>query len=124
MMPAHEQLRAAIRARPRSFLFTDDGMTRQIESFFGREQPGASNVIALHRQFAEIVRERSQPQGRSIRPTQSEYLRHLSCQLRDPFGVRVSVIFKFVRRCCQTCERLMRDWVFIREFHLQGGHKA
>jgi hypothetical protein len=36
----------------------------------------------------------------------------------------VSVIFKFVRRYGQTRERLMRDWVFIREFHLQGSHKA
>jgi hypothetical protein len=117
-MPADEKLCAAIGARARRFLLSDNGVASEVKSLILSQSALPLDVLALHRNFAEIVSQRSQPERRAVLLRQVEQLGE---RIRDPgypSRMWMSIAFELIRGRRETKKGLAYNAFIFRKLKL------
>jgi hypothetical protein len=110
-MPTNQQLCRAICPDSRRFPLTDNRVSRKIESIFISERVCPLDIVAFHRDFAEVVE-----QGRSSKrtPIVAREMKHLGNLIRnggDSKRVRIFVPLKSVNRYGELKESFVGAFV-------------
>src|ERR1043166_4464275 len=74
MVPTDQQLRAAIGARRGRFAFAEQRVPRQVDTLIVAQCSRATNIIAIHYHFAQVVGQRRDAQRKSVAHTQTKGL--------------------------------------------------
>ena len=90
-MPAHQKLRAPVRAGVGSFALAQQRMTRQVDALFRIQGAGAMNIIPRHRHLTEIMRHGRHPKGQTIARAQAKKFRSLIGNGCDARRVRIRI---------------------------------
>src|ERR1051326_2107988 len=110
-MPAHEQLRRAIGTNARCLAFTNHWMTREIQSLFHCQWTRRLDVLAFHRDFADVMQKRRCLQRTAIVTGEMKHHRELVSDHRDALCVRMLVTLETIRRLRELQKRVASCFV-------------
>jgi hypothetical protein len=101
-------LGAAISAGIGRFALAQNWMTSQIDSLVFAQRARPSQVIAIHHDFTEVMREGGDPQRKAIAGPQVKGFCKLIGNRRDARRMWVSVLLKLIRARAEAFENLDR----------------